>query len=514
MNTEPSHRSLVWLLLSAVLLKGAYLVQYLGLPILDGPVFDSLAYLRQARALDSGVFHDASLVAYSPLYGYVLWLTGAAFDVSKIVALQLVLGCFNLVLLYQIAERLFDRRAALVGGTLYLTYGLLAFYETKVLAETFGLTLSLAALSILTQPGFVEGRLRVALGAGVVLGLAVLARSNLLLVAPLVPLSALLPWRLSRDTAPQDALWAARVRRALGCALGLSLVFAINGAWNYRNTGLFVPVILRSATASRASQVTWDGKLSAFSSRSDGDVGVFDVLHQAQARIAGIKPTHRDAGLDVLGVISGAPSKLVDTFRNVETDFQYGYYGERSELSVFVLLSGSFGAYLVLALVGVFALHRTGRLVTLWPLSSFVLGALATTVLFHPSSRYRLPMVIPMLLLSGYAVTWLWDQPRTRHWWLSTSCIALLCGYFTYGTLFYRLNDPAMWQLRMAESAIAGWDGDEAARRIARAQAIAGNEPHIQRRIAYLRAQFTHERVKAWKQRPRDAAAHVPESPR
>jgi len=504
----------VWLLLSAVLLKGAYLVQYLGLPILDGPVFDSLAYLRQARMLDAGQFRDASLVAYSPLYGYLLWLSGAAFDVSKIVALQLVLGCFNLVLLYQIAERFFDRRAALISGVLYLTYGLLAFYETKVLAETLGLTLSLAALSILTQPGFVEGRLRVAVGAGAVLGLAVLARSNLLLVAPLVPLSALLPWRLSHDTTPQEAPWAPTLRRALGCALGLALVFAANGAWNYRNTGLFVPVILRSATASRASQVTWDGKLSAFSSRSDGNVGVFDVLHQAQARIAGIQPEQPDAGLDVLGVISGAPSKLLDTFRNVETDFQYGYYGERSELSVLSLLSGSFGALLVLALVGVFALHRTGRLATLWPLSSFVLGALATTVLFHPSSRYRLPMVIPMLLLSGHAVMWLWGKPRTRHWWLGVSAVTLLCGYFTYGTLSYRLNDPAMWQLRMAESAIAGWDAEEAARRIARAQAMAGHEPHIQKRIAYLRAQFTPEPIKAQKPRPPAAAEPVRESPR
>lgn len=502
MKKEPSHRPLVWLLLSAVLLKGAYLVQYLGLPILDGPVFDSLAYLRQAHALDSGQFHDASLVAYSPLYGYLLWLTGAAFDVSKIVALQLVLGCFNLVFLYQIAERLFDRRAALISGVLYLSYGLLAFYETKVLAETFGLTLSLAALSILTQPGFVEGRLRVAIGAGVVLGLAVLARSNLLLVAPLVPLSALLPWGLSGDASLHEAKWATRVRRALGCALGLALVFTANGAWNYRNTGLFVPVILRSATASRASQVTWDGNLSAFSNRSDGNVGVFNVLHQAQARIAGIKPSQPDEGLDVLGVISGAPRKLLDTLRSVETDFQYGYYGERSELSVLSLLSGSFGALLVLSLVGVFALYRAGRLATLWLLSSFVLGALATTVLVHPSSRYRLPMVIPMLLLSGHAVIWLWHQPRTRHWWLGVSAVTLLCGYFTYGTLFYRLTDPAMWQLRMAESAIAGWDGDEAARRIARAQAIAGNEPHIQQRITYLQTQFAGERVKAERPRP------------
>lgn len=482
---DPGHgeaavpRALLWLLCAAVVIKGVYLVQYAALPILDGPAFDSLAYLRQARAIAAGRFGDASLVAFSPLYGYLLALIGAQDNFARVVVLQLVLGCFNLVLIYQIAERLFGRRAALVTSTLYLGYGLLAFYETKVLAETLGLTLSLVAFSLLTSAAVVRGQVRSTIVAGGVLALAVLARTNLLLVVPFVVAALLVP--VERD-------WSTAVRRALGCVLGLCLVFGANGAWNYRNTGLFVPVILTSQTATRASTTTWNGSIAAFSARDDGQVGVFDVLRQAQARIAGHAPAQA-AGIDVLGVLRGAPAKLLATARNVETDFQYGYYGERSEVSILGLLSVSFGLLEALALLGVVALFATSRLRTLIPLAPWALGALATTVLFHPSSRYRLPLVLPLLMLAGVGVVWLWHQPRNRRFW-SMALPVVLCGaYFTHATVNYQLNDPAMWHLRMAESAIAAWDAEEAERRITRAESIAGDQPHIQKRIAYLRSQ-------------------------
>jgi len=83
------------------------------------------------------------------------------------------------------------------------------------------------------------------------------------------------------------------------------------------------------------------------------------------------------------------------------------------------------------------------------------------------------------------------SRERSRRFWIVLTLVLSAGGYFTYGTLAYRLNDPAMWQLRMAESAIAASDGKEAERRIARAQQLGGDKPHIQKRIAYLRAQFS-----------------------
>ena len=485
MTPEPSQRALLWLLLAALVIKSVYFVQYLALPILDGPVFDSLAYLRQANAIAAGRFGDASLLAFSPLYGYLLALTGAPENLARIVVLQLVLGCLNLVLVYQVAERLFDRRSAIVSSALYLSYGLLVFYETKVMAETLGFTLAWLTLSLCTSHAFVRGRLRIAIGTGVTLSFAMLARSNLLLIAPIVVMSLVVPWRL-----PDDRSWRIRLRRTLGCVLGLALVLLANGSWNYKNTGLFVPVVLRSETVGRASKTVWNGSLAAFSKRTDGYVGVFDVVAQAEKRLAGHVPKQVEAGIDWMGLLAGAPTKALATMRSVETDFEYGYYGERSELSIFALLFGSFGMLGVLAVVGVVSLLMTRRAALLIPLAPWAIGAFATTILVHPSSRYRLPIVLPMLLLAGVGAIWLWERRRgPRAWWI-LGPVVLGCAYFSYGTLAYQLADPAMWQLRMAESAFAAVDLEEAERRIARAEAIAGDKPHIKLRIAYLRGQL------------------------
>lgn len=65
---------------------------------------------------------------------------------------QFMLGCLNLVLVYQIGVQLFDRRAALISARLYLGYGLLVFYETKILAEILGLTFSVLSSAIFQLP--------------------------------------------------------------------------------------------------------------------------------------------------------------------------------------------------------------------------------------------------------------------------------------------------------------------------------------------------------------------------
>lgn len=484
-------RSLALLLLIAVGVKAIYFTQYLSLPILDGPVFDSLVYLRQAASVRDGRFGDASLLGFAPLYGYVLAATGAPSTLLTIVLLQLLLGCVNLVLVYQITERLFDRRAAIVSSALYLGYGLLVFYETKVLAEVLGISLSLLALSLCTRRPFIVGELPAATLAGSVTALAALARPNVLVTMPLLGFALLAPWDVLRDSIQADRPWRIRARRTLGWLLGIAVTLGASGTWNYRNTGFFVPVLSGRTTSERASQTAWTGDLSVFSTRDNGDVGAFDMIDRAQARLDGRVPdAPKDTTIDPFGVLANAPVKALATVRNTETGFMYGYYGERSELWALGLFSVSFGVLGVLGLVGVVATVASRRWRALIPLLPWALAAFASTILFHPDNRYRLPLVLALLVSAGVGVVWLWDRRRDRRSWLLSAPVLLACVYFTHATVTYELNDPAMWQLRMAESALSASDHEEAERRINRALALGGDKPHIQHRIAYLRARF------------------------
>jgi 4-amino-4-deoxy-L-arabinose transferase-like glycosyltransferase len=484
-------RSLAVLLIVAVVFKAVYLAQYMALPILQGPAFDSLVYLRQASAVHAGKFGDASLLGFAPLYGYLLAASGAPDNLVRIVIVQFLLGCLNLLLIYQIGVQLFERRAALISAWLYLGYGLLVFYETKIMAEILGLTLSLATLALHTSPAFARGRMSIALASGATMSLAALARPNVIVVMPFVAMVILLSWR-SADAPFDDRPFSPRLWRASGWLLGIALVLGASGSWNYYNTGFFVPVLFGRTTSERASQTRWEGNLSVFSTLESGDVSAFDMVERAQARLDGRAPdAPKDTKIDVTGIVANAPSKLLATVRNTDTGFMYGYYGERSEVPVLRLLSLSFGSLAVLGLLGAAATIASGRWRRLLPLFPWAAAAFASTVLFHPDNRYRLPLVLVLLLASGAGIAALsrrYDEART--WWIAAP-VALACVYFSYATLTYQLQDPAMWQLRMAESAISARDAQEAERRIARAQAIAGDQPHIRHRIEYLRGLFS-----------------------
>ena len=166
-------RTSALLLTLVALLKLAYLFDYSGLPFLWGPVFDSVVYRAQAEAVLAGRHGDPTLLAFSPLYGYLLAGVGVAPPI-KLALFQVALGVLNTALVARIGRALFGPAAGLCAATLFVGYGLFTFYESKVLSETLGLTLLLLSLFVLTSE---STRVRVSaaptLLAGALLGLAI-----------------------------------------------------------------------------------------------------------------------------------------------------------------------------------------------------------------------------------------------------------------------------------------------------------------------------------------------------
>lgn len=480
----------IWLLLVALPLKLWYLVEYTRLPFLRAPIFDSVVYLRQAQAVRDGRFSDATLLAFSPLYGYFLALINGARHTGAAVLAQLALGLVTAYVLYRVARQLAGSEAAgLLCAALYMGYGLPLSYETKIMSETLALLLGALSLLLYHTPALAQGRLAIGVLCGVVFGLCVLCRASLLFSAPILCALAALPF------SPEDrGAWRRRLRRAAAVGLGLGLVFLGNGLWNRAHAGVFVPVIFVSQTVAKTTTQGFADDFAAFNNPKNpgGVANAFDVVQQAEARLRDIRegrvaqgaaPARPLWGVDVIGWLRGAPVKLLHTLSDAEVTYDYGYFGERSELRSLALLPVSFGMLLILGAVGALVVVRRGGPFALTPHLPLILGTFVLTTLFHSSSRYRLPMVLPLCVLAGiglHGVARMQDRARRV---ALLGALLLVCAGFAYKTWTYQLAAPYLWDLRVAQSAALIKDKAELSHRLARVAPMARRYPELWQRI-------------------------------
>lgn len=484
----------VWLAFAAlVLLRVVYLAEYVELPFLYGPLFDAQVYLAQADALRAGRFGDATLLAFSPLYGYLLAALGAHAASIAPVLLQLALGIANVALIWRIGRALFGAQAGAWGAGWYAAYGPLLCFETKIMSETVGLSLLLCALDRFVSPRFAAGSWRTSLGCGLLLALAVLMRASLLLCLPFFALAALLLPAVEQNADEQPAApFALRpaLRRTLGVTLGVLLVLGGYGLFTRAHSGLFVPVILTSNSASQATRGEFQGDLRAFEASAGRPVGAWSVVEQAEARLRALHsgrpdPAAARAGVDLLGWLRQLPRKTWMTFRDAESTFDYGYYGERSELPVLYVTFASFGMLACFAALGVWRALRESKRRALLAFAPVLAGVLAVTTLFHPSTRYRLPLLVVFAPLAGLA----WAHAQRSLTEARRGPLLALCGLTL---LFAGLNAsrglerPGIWQLRVAEAAAVAGDLPECRARLRAAVAAEPRAADVRDRARYV----------------------------
>jgi len=468
-GVKQSVRWLGWIVLGAVLLRILYLASYVTqLPFAYGPMGDSLVYLMQARDVRAGALGSPALIAFSPLYGYVLALLTEGRASLLPILLQLAAGVLNLVLAHRLARTLFGEAAAIASALLMLGYGALLFLESKLLTETLALTLLLLGMQVYVSRGFRAALPVACVGAGVLLALSVLMRASILFCIPMFVVCALMPWAL------EDGALRQRVKRAVLCAVGAASIFCANGLINLSYAGVFVPVIMVSRTLEKASKIEWSGSIEAFA--HDGRAASpLDVVEQAAVRLrdkSAPEPSlaTRLGSLDLVAVVAGLPPKWAHTFSNRESFQEYGFAGERSTLSALKWLPVSFGTLAILALFGGVMLFREGRVRELWPLVPVMVGTLATTGLYHPSSRYRLAMVVPLVVLAGLGAA---RAARRDGSPLLARLAVLLCVCGTTAHWFRQgPGNVAAWHMELAVSSYGAGEYEAATREARRAHEL------------------------------------------
>ncbi len=398
---------LVLLLLSAFALRMVHLSDMAASPVFDHPVMDAAYHDSWAKSILEGrPITDGAPYFRAPLYPWFLAaayrLGGGERHVARIA--QALFGVLTLGLVFHMGRRLFGGGTALLAVLLGTLYPLAVYFDGELLITPLALFLDTLLLAVLLE----ADRRRRAMwwgAAGVVLGLAALARPNILLFAPLIPIWLFLGTKRSRflrDVAVPTLLVAAAS-------------LAVIGPVTWRNAREGGEVVL----------ISWQGGLNFYlgnhpgadgwsatapGMRKDWWGGYEDGIRIPQTKL-GRKLRYREISnywfARGIAFIQENPAEATRLFarkaylllrgEELSNNQILSFSGRYSR--VFRNLPVAYGVLSPLALLGmVLAGRGRGRRLLLF----YFFAYSATLVLFFVCSRFRMPL-LPVILLFAAA---------------------------------------------------------------------------------------------------------------
>ena len=424
----PAVRSALWLdvvvfvaiVAAAFGLRLVYLQQQRSNPIFDKPIMDEHYHDAWAQAIVAGESFSDGPYFRAPLYPYLLAgiyrLAGHDYFTPRLV--QSVLGALSCGLLFLVGRLAFTRAVGALAGFAAAGYWVLIYFDNELLIPSLVVFLDLLLLWLLFAHAQKPSWALVGL-AGLTLGLSAIARPNILLFAPPVAV-----WVFCRS-------WP-HWRRGLAHTVILTATTLVP----------ILPVTIRNYAvghdlvliASQAGVNFYIGNnpqsdgLQAVVPGTPADWwgGYYAAIEQAEAaRGRNLKPSEvsryyfERAGQFMRTQPAQAASLLLAKLRwfwsareiSNNKDI-YFWSGEFAPIVNWLPLN--FAIVGPLGLLGLLLVLRAPR--RLFPLWGFVLIYMVSVVLFFCPSRYRVPVLPPLILLASYALFWCGQTIRARRW--------------------------------------------------------------------------------------------------
>jgi tetratricopeptide (TPR) repeat protein len=432
-SEAPSHRHSpddrvpvwLWVLLAALLVqRGLYHAAYFRLdPFALVTISDGQLYERAARDILAVPYWGEEPFYLQGAYAYLL-AAGIAITDSVVggLLLQLLAAGAATVLFGLAARTCFGRRVGAYSTAVLLALPSLAFYENKYLSVSLGvgscMLLLWAFARVMTGPTFSR-----VFGFGLVAGLAVLARPNLLLAVPFCAIAAML--------AAQRRTVFARGGLFVMLLLGAGVVLApmslrnfvvtgsptvfpshgggipffignnpdANGRWNDANGLLSGQVWFeREELARRLNLVVPEGSRVATLDTAIGN----ELYNRAFTFI-------REQPADWLGLEA---VKAWFTLGNHAFVRDYDLLGERELLGPWYPFGLPFGIALGLGTLGLILLcrraiqarHEAAHAALCSVLLGIVFAVLAANLLWFTSAQNRAPLLVPLAFAAGPAI--------------------------------------------------------------------------------------------------------------
>lgn len=379
--------------LLALLVRVAFVADFAPQPLFDANLArgtDMEFLIGWARRIAGGdlLGRGSGPFWWAPLYPYSLGGILAVLGRDNLMAAaiaQAVLGALTCSLVYLLGRRLLDEATGLVAGLLAAAYGPAIFYVGIFLSTTLEVFLAVAILLAVTVAR-ARPTPRRWLGAGIVAGLGCLARPNFLL--GVAALGALLPVLLRRPDARPD--WPLIRRAGVAFALGTALAIAPATARNWAVGGR--PVLVSAAGP------------ETFRIANSYDSTPLNFVYPKKPRMP----------LASAAFWRHQARKAVLFWWGFEPPQNVNYYlgQEISPLLRLPLLS--FWLAVSLAAVGLWATRRRAH--ALAHIYAFLGAYYVSVVAFFIIARWRLPLVVPLLLFTAAGILALLRWAVARQW--------------------------------------------------------------------------------------------------
>lgn len=398
------------------------------------PVMDAAVYDIQARELLDGRWPPAAPFFSAPLYPFVLGGLYAVFGAGAMVpvlVVQALVSALAAALVALIAQRLWSLRAGWLAGVLYAVLWPSIFFAAELLAVTWTVTLLLLALwLVLRAPADARWAY---LAAGVALGVACLARPNLLVLVPVWV------WFVARGASGR---W-----RSLGWPLlvaGVVLAILPVTIHNVRHGA--VPSLIATSGGVNlyiGNNPEADGASVMLPevppSRLDMPENLARVAERETGRLLDEGAVDRHFAGKALAFWTQHPGSalrlqleklrlLVAMNERSNTKHLY-FWRDRSSLLKWPVWVG-FAPVLLLAVLGFWRRDLDGR--ARWLLLGSAVVFALTLAVFFVNGRFRLPLLALLVVPAAGGLDWLWASWRSRRWevprpaWIAVAVAAVV----------------------------------------------------------------------------------------
>lgn len=431
-------------LLVAICLRAVHVLTIRDYPLFDVLSLDAESYDRWARLILGGHWMRGAPFYQAPLYAYFLaglhLFTGGDLLVPRLA--NVLMGAGTVALVMRIGRRTFGTWVGVIAGALCAVHGTFLFEEGKVMKTSLGVLLIAAFLATLLEARLASRHRPVwALAAGLLGGAAALVRENFLLVMIVAVI-----WKL----------WRREGRVALALALGIAAAVLPATLHNAAYDGEFLPI------TSQAGQNFYTGVhpgnphggylVPDFVRRSPRFEET-DFRDEAQRRTGRAMTPGEVSSYWLrqgLKVAADDPVRFARLFvtklgllyhrHEIPDDEDIRFF--RRYAPVLRLPLVGFGPIAVLGLLGLALAVRRRTLPG--ELALLVVVYTVSVALFFVFSRYRLPLVLPLAVLAGYALREAAAAVRAKAW-RGVALGAAVAGAFAL-VVFRPLDVPAQFE--------------------------------------------------------------------